>query len=125
MKKKANKFVYWIPRILSIIFVVFLALMSLDVFSMGLGFWQTIGALFIHNIPVIILLIVVWISWKYEIVGGIAFILAGLLYIALLTRNSFEWYYLAWAVQISGTAFAIGILFLVGWFQKHKKAKKK
>ena len=116
MKKKINKFVYWVPRILSIIFILFLALMSLDVFSEDLSFWQTIEALFMHNIPALILLVVLLISWKYEIVGGIAFILAGLLYIVLLMMNPFEWYMLSWAIQISGIAFFVGILFLIGWF---------
>jgi hypothetical protein len=120
MKKKINKFIYWTPRILSIIFILFLALMSLDVFSPELSFWQTLGALFIHNIPALILLIVLLISWKYEIVGGISFILAGLLYIIILMRRPFEWYMLSWSIQISGIAFFIGILFLIGWFKKKK-----
>jgi hypothetical protein len=94
---------------------------------MELNFWQTLGALFMHNIPVFILLIVLLISWRYEIVGGIAFILAGIIYITLIGinifKNQFEWYYLAWAVQISGIAFFIGILFLIGWFRKKNKSK--
>ncbi|MBS3143484.1 hypothetical protein J4446_01225 [Candidatus Woesearchaeota archaeon] len=120
MKKKISKFIYWTPRILSIIFILFLALMSLDVFSSELSFWQTLIGLFMHNIPVIILLVVLIISWKYEIVGGIAFILAGLLYIVMLFRNPFEWYMLLWAIQISGTAFLIGILFFINWFRKKR-----
>jgi hypothetical protein len=119
--KKVSKFVYWTPRILSIIFILFLALMSLDVFGTGLTFWQTILALFMHNIPALLLLVVLLISWKYEWVGGIAFILAGLLYIFLtMARNKFEWYLLSWIVQISGVAFFIGILFLINWFKKKR-----
>lgn len=122
MKKRVSKFVYWTPRILSIIFIAFMALMSLDVFGTGLGFWGTVLAFFMHNIPVFILIVVLWISWKYEIVGGIAFILAGLLYLFLtLGRNNFEWYLLAWAIQFSGIAFFIGYLFLVNWFRKKEK----
>ena len=124
MGKKIGKFVYWTPRILSILFLIFLALMSLDIFDMKLGFWGTIIGLFMHNIPVFILTILLIISWKHEIVGGIAFILARILYIAILLMNSvktgFKVYYLAWAVQISGIAFFIGIMFLVGWFKKRK-----
>ncbi len=120
MPKKISKSVYWIPRILSILFILFLALFSLDVFERGLGFWGTVLGLFMHNLPALILLIVLLVSWKYEIAGGIAFILAGILYIILVFRNPFEWYLLAWAVQISGIAFLIGILFLVGWFRKKR-----
>jgi len=118
MAKGVNKFIFWTPRILAILFILFLAMLSLDIFEGNYGFWGTILGLFMHNLPALILLIVLLISWKYEIVGGIAFILAGLLYIVLLMRNSFEWYMLAWVVQISGIAFLIGILFLIGWFKK-------
>ena len=121
MEKKIGKFVYWTPRILSIVFIFFLALMSLDVFSSELSFWQIVVGLLMHNIPAFILLVVLLISWKYEIVGGIAFILSGLLYtVILMILNPFEWYMLSWSLQISGIAFLIGILFLIGWFKKKK-----
>jgi len=94
--------------------------MSFDVFDLKLSFGQTVLAFFMHSLPALFLLIVLIISWKYEIVGGVIFILAGLVYIALLTRNQFEWYLLSWAIQISGIAFLIGALFLIGWFKKNK-----
>ena len=117
---KISKSLYWTPRILSIIFIFFLALMSLDVFSPELSFWQIVVGLFMHNIPALVLLIVLLISWKYEIVGGIAFILAGLLYIAWRTRNQFQWYMISQFLLIAGPAFLIGILFLIGWSKKKK-----
>ena len=124
MKKKISKFIYWTPRILSIIFILFLAMFSLDIFEGNYGFWGTILGLFIHNIPTLFLLIVLLISWKHEIVGGIGFILAGIFYIAWVLMNAikkgFELYYLLWVVQISGIAFFIGIMFLVGWFKKKR-----
>ena len=117
--KKISKFVYWAPRVLSIIFILFLALFSLDVISPELTFWQIVLGLFMHNIPVFILSIILAISWKYEIVGGISFILAGLAYIFFtLGRNEFQWYFLVWILQISGIAFFIGILFLINWYRK-------
>ena len=119
--RKVGKFVYWTPRIVSIVFILFLMLFSLDVFGQGYGFWGTLLAFLIHNIPVFILTAILIISWKYEIVGGIAFILAGLLYIGMLFMSSnFEWYMLSWSVMISGPAFFIGILFLMNWYRKKK-----
>ncbi|HLD72516.1 MAG TPA: hypothetical protein VJA23_02940 [Candidatus Nanoarchaeia archaeon] len=120
MGNKVSKSIYWTPRILSILFILFLALMSLDVLEMQLGFWGTVLGLLMHNLPALILLVVLLISWKYEIVGGIAFILAGLWYIILVFRNPFEWYFLAWVMQISGIAFLIGYLFLLNWVRKKK-----
>jgi hypothetical protein len=123
-KNKVNKWIYWIPRMLGILFVLFLALFSLDVFESGLSFWSTLLALLIHNIPSIVLAIILAISWKYEIVGGITFILAGLLYILSMMHriieNNFELSYLLSVAIISGIAFLIGILFLIGWFKKRK-----
>jgi hypothetical protein len=122
IKKKTKKdWIFWTPRILSILFLAFLALFSLDIFGNGYSFWETVVGLFMHNIPVFILAILLWISWKHELVGAITFFLAGLLYIYLtLIRTEFEWYLLSWAVQIAGPAFFIGILYLIGWKRKKK-----
>ena len=127
MEKKINKFIYWTPRILSIIFICFLALFSLDVISPELSFWQIVVGLFMHNIPVFILLVILLISWKHEIVGGIVFILAGILYVAMISmnifRNSFEWYMVIWILTIAGPAFFIGILFIINWLKKRNNHK--
>jgi len=119
MIKKISKFVYWTPRILSIIFILFLAVFSLDVFDTKLGFWGTVLGLFIHNIPVLILLVVLLISWKHEIVGGVAFILAGILYIIInILRNLSGWYMILYSLIIAVPAFLIGILFILNWLGK-------
>lgn len=118
--EKYDKYIYWSPRILGIMFVLFLMFFSLDVFEPGLSPQQIAIALFMHNIPALLLLIALKISWKREIVGGIVFILAGLLYIALLAMNpTFEWYMLSWSVIIAGPAFMIGILFILNWRKRH------
>jgi len=121
-----NKFIYWTPRILSILFILFLALFSLDVITPEASFLEIVGGLLIHNIPVFILTAILIISWKYEIVGAIAFILGGLLYllnvlITIIRTPPFEWFYLSWILFISGPAFLIGILFLIGWLKKKSK----
>jgi hypothetical protein len=123
---KMSRLLFWTPRILSIIFIIFLAMFSLDIFDGHYGFWGTILGLLIHNIPALILLAVLIISWKCEIVGGIAFIAAGALYITILAVNAirtppFHWYYLAWSLTIAGPAFLIGIMFLIGWHRKKDK----
>ncbi|MFA6305560.1 MAG: hypothetical protein WC651_02410 [Candidatus Gracilibacteria bacterium] len=121
MEKNTNKFIFWTPRILSIVFICFLSLFSLDIFDGNYGFWGTVLGLFMHNIPSLVLLIVLLISWKYEIVGGIAFILAGLAYILTLAMNpQFEWYMISWSATIAGPAFLVGIMFLIGWYKKKR-----
>lgn len=117
------KLLYWTPRILSIIFILFLALFSLDVITPTATAKEIIIGLLIHNIPVFILSIILLISWKHEIVGAIFFIFAGSLYlinilITMIRTTPFEWFYLSWILLISGPAFLIGILFLINWKKK-------
>lgn len=126
-----SRFIYWTPRLLGILFILFLGLFSLDVFDVNneYSFFETIIAFFIHNIPSIILLIILLFSWKYEIVGATGYIFAGLIYISFIFWNilstGFEWYYLSWALMISGMCFFIGILFLIGWKRRTKSRVKK
>ncbi len=116
-----NKVMFWTPRLLSCLFILFLMLFSLDIFESGLGFWGTILGLIMHNIPALILIAVLIVSWKHELVGVISFGLAGLLYIILLLINpKLEWYMLSWSIIISGPAFLISGLFLMGWYKKRK-----
>ncbi|PIT88550.1 MAG: hypothetical protein COU29_02100 [Candidatus Magasanikbacteria bacterium CG10_big_fil_rev_8_21_14_0_10_36_32] len=125
MENKINKFIYWIPRILSILFILFLAMFSLDVFEEGLSAGQIALGLFMHNIPVLFLLAIIIISWKSEVIGGIVFILAGLFYTCMVTKEvimSYPHQYsiLTWIPTIAGPAFLVGILFLIGWMKKRK-----
>jgi len=104
-----------LPRILSILFILFLALFSLDVFSPDYTIQEMMLAFFMHNIPVLILSILLIIAWKYEIVGTIVFSLAGLLYLGLIANQAisgnFEWFMIGWVLNISGPAFLVAYLF--------------
>ena len=119
--KTVSKFIYWAPRILSIMFILVLALFSLDAISPESSIWQIILGLFMHNIPVFILTILLIISWKHEIVGAITFAIAGLLYIILLTfSQDFQWFMLSWSLIIALPSLLIGFLFLLNWKKKKK-----
>lgn len=121
MAKSVSRFIYWTPRIMSIIFIIFLFLMSLDVISPDLSLGQIMIGMFMHNIPVLILLVVVLISWKFEILGAVVFILAGLLYMIFVITSDAAWYLaLSWSLTIAAPAFLIGILFLINWYKKKK-----
>jgi peptidoglycan/LPS O-acetylase OafA/YrhL len=99
-------------------------LFSLDVFEPGLSAQEIAIGLFMHNIPALILAVVVAISWKREIVGGIVFISAGTLYVVMILmniiKNPSDFYMLFWTLQISVPAFLIGSLFIVNWVKKRK-----
>jgi len=71
---KAHKLI-WIPRVLAIVFIVFLLLFGLDVFSESGPFLKKLGGFFKHSIPSWILLLLLFISWKKPLIGGSLFIL--------------------------------------------------
>lgn len=126
-KSAKDKFVFWTPRVLSILFLLFLALFSLDVFDGNPGFWDALIGLFMHNIPVFVLAIALAIAWKREIVGAVFYALAGLAYIVSLMvgmRGDFQPFMVSWSVTIAGPAFVIAWLFYLGWRQRKKASKK-
>ncbi len=118
-----KKLIFWAPRILSILFILFLMLFSLDVFGMEGTLWEKIGGFLIHNIPVIFLGVILAIAWRFEIVGAIFYSLAGLSYMIILFSSGFEMYKLSWSLLIAGPAFLIGILFFLGWTHSSKRSK--
>jgi len=122
-----NKWVFWAPRIFLILFILFLAIFSLDIFEGNYGFWGTILGLFMHNLPSLILLIILIISWKHELVGGIIFMTLGticfvgaIIFLVISPNLRFN------PILIIGSIvfLLIGILFLIGWKQKKKIDKK-
>ncbi len=113
MKRPVPRVLFWAPRILGILFAVFISLFALDVFEEGYGFWGTILALLIHLIPTAILVAVLVISWRWEWVGGVLFPALGALY--LIMAKGFPW---SVYLIVSGPLFLMGILFLVNWLYR-------
>ena len=114
MKRPVKRLLFWTPRVLCILFAVFVSLFALDVVGEGYGFWGTILALLMHLIPTGVILIVLAISWRWEWVGGILFIALGVLYLVI------SWGRLHWSAYlvISGPLFLVGVLFLINWLYR-------
>lgn len=77
---KFNKMLYWLPRIISVLFIAFLLLFSFDIFSMNGSVGEKVKGLLISNIPVIALVIILLIAWAREYVGGILFAAAAIFF---------------------------------------------
>jgi hypothetical protein len=71
----ALKILYWFPRVLSIIAILFMMMFSLDTFSGSAPLGEKILGLLAHNIPAFVLIVALVVAWKYEIIGGSIFIL--------------------------------------------------
>jgi hypothetical protein len=112
------KIIYWLPRILSIGFILFLSLFSLDVFSEYSG-WNVVLPLLIHLIPSFVLSGVAIIFWKYDLVGTVVFLGFAIFYIFMVGLNR-PW---SWYAAISGPATIVGILFFINWWLQRRRLK--
>jgi len=70
-----TKILYWTPRILGILAILFMGMFSLDCFEEGVSVSDKLICFFMHNIPALICIAAVIIAWKWEVAGGIIFIL--------------------------------------------------
>ena len=58
MSTRTKRLLFWTPRIIGMLFGLFLSLFALDVFGVGLSFWESIRAFLIHLAPVYVVFIV-------------------------------------------------------------------
>ena len=116
MKGSVKRILFWTPRILSILFAVFISLFALDIFGEGYGTWQTIVALLMHLIPTAFVIVVLIISWRWEWIGAFLFAAAGLYYAFTTLKHP------DWILVISGPLFVIAILYLLNWLN-HKELR--
>lgn len=105
------RLLYWIPRVLCIVFILFISLFALDVFNESKEVGKIILDLFMHLIPTFVLTSVLILTWRREWIGGIIFISLGFLYII----NMWGRFPLATYILIAGPLFLMGILFLLNW----------
>ncbi|MFA5134418.1 MAG: hypothetical protein WC505_01365 [Patescibacteria group bacterium] len=112
-----KKFLYWAPRVLSIVMVCFVSVFALDVFEEGKTAGEIALALLIHLLPSIAAVILIIVAWKKEQIGGWLFL--GLA-VVFLFIGGFELV----AVLIISLPFALtGGMFLMH-YQKYVKQPK-
>jgi hypothetical protein len=66
----------WLARVLSMVAILFLLLFSFDAFGGDEPFGRQLTGFLIQNIPAFVLILSLVIAWKYEIAGGVLFLLA-------------------------------------------------
>lgn len=116
MTRLSRTSLFWAPRVLSIAFIAFLSLFSLDVFGEGLGFWATVMALIIHLLPSIALLVALILAWRWEWIGAVVYAAAGVLYIGTVrVSHVAPALKLTWILAIAAPALIVAALFLANW----------
>ncbi|MGE0089589.1 MAG: hypothetical protein AB7S50_08985 [Bacteroidales bacterium] len=109
-----KKLIYWLPRVLTIIYILFLALFAFDVFEGDQSVWKKSLGFLIHLAPNFLLIIILIISWKREWIAGILFNVLAIFYIVFFWgRFALSAYFV-----IAGPLFLTGILFFVNWYQR-------
>ncbi len=116
MSPKVSKALFWTPRIICIIFIPFIMMFSLDVFDEAHNAKDIAIGLFMHNIPAMVLGLILWGAWKWEWVGTVFFGGLGVFYI-WWAWGKFDWTAYAF---ISGPLFLMSALFLIGWLYRYE-----
>ena len=120
---------HWLPRILCILAILFISLFAADSFeNPEQTIWQQLGGFFLHLIPSIILLLFLIVAWKRELIGGIIFIVIGIVLSPLVfmlnyNRTHSVWISLTVILTITLPFLLVGILFLISYSKKKKAAK--
>jgi hypothetical protein len=81
------KIIHWAPRIAALLIIFFIGLFSLDVFGTGAPPLEVLVGFLMHNLPSIVMLVLLIIAWKRPVVGFVAFLLAGAAFAAFFVRD--------------------------------------
>lgn len=125
--KKSSGLLFWLPRILCILAILFISLFALDSFDPGLTFRQQLTGFLMHMIPSLVLLGILVLAWKRELWGGIIFILLGLGFSPFIYSHNFSMNHSFWAsfrvlLLITLPFVLIGALFIISHFRSKKQS---
>lgn len=107
------KYIHRTPRIAAILIALFVGLFSLDVFGQGTGFWETLGAFLMHNIPTIIMGIFIWFAWRRPQIGFFAFLVVSIFFLRFFIFGGLQG--LGQLLLFSAPMLLIALLFYADW----------
>ena len=114
MNERSRRWILWTPRILAILVCLFLSLFALDALENGKTLGVALPDFALHLAPMLVLLAVVAVSWRWEWVGGLVFTGLGVVY-AYVSRD-----HVSWVLCISLPLLAVGVLY--GWnWRRHRE----
>ncbi|MFN0173814.1 MAG: hypothetical protein ACKVU0_04125 [Saprospiraceae bacterium] len=119
MKLTSFIFLSWLPRILAIMFAGFISLFALDSFEAHQTFFQKFGHLLVHLVPTAAVLAALWLAWYRQIIGGLVFILLGVVF----TVHFGTWRQTGLFLMFSLPLFVIGVLFIFSQYSQLRSRK--
>jgi len=98
---------------------------SIDTLNSELTIWQQILSLSMHLIPSFVLILLLLLSWKRELIGGIIFMIIGLGFSPIIFIHNFKmnqsiWMSLGVILVITIPFVIVGVLFIVSHYRKKK-----
>jgi hypothetical protein len=87
LDERLRKVIHWAPRVASLMIIFFMSLFSLDVFEIEATTLQLLGAFLMHNIPSILMLVLLFFAWRRPAVGFWAFLAAGVVFVIFFVRD--------------------------------------
>lgn len=128
--KTSIRVFHWLPRIICILAILFVSLFAADAFASGLTIWQQLGGFMIQLIPSFILLAFLIVAWKWEFIGGIIFVVIGLVtspLVFILNHNRNQLSIgasLKNVLMITFPFIVVGVLFIISNSLKKKNLTK-
>ena len=105
----------WAPRLSLILFALFLVIFSFDVFGAGKSATQIGTELLIHNIPSMILGLVVFAAWRREWIGFLVCVVLAVAWVAWAWQRFPLPAHLVTYLGMAGPLLLIAALYAVNW----------
>jgi hypothetical protein len=117
--------VHWTPRLICILAILMISMLAADAFAPGLTIWQALAGFFIHLIPSIILTGLLIVAWKWELLGGLIFVLLGLGFTPFIFNHNFNMNHsvgmsMGIVLMVTFPFVVSGILFIVSHYLKRR-----
>ena len=117
---RLTKILHWAARIATLMIIVFISLFSLDVFESEGSPLELLGGFIIHNIPSIVLIILLLFALKRPVVGFVGFLLTAILAAIFFAGNGIE---IPNMIMFVLPLLLIASLFYADWKWKNPKAQ--
>ncbi|MCU0358238.1 MAG: hypothetical protein MUE95_11730 [Cyclobacteriaceae bacterium] len=116
--KKYMTLLYWSPRILGILSILFISMFALDAFEPGILLWQQLVHFAMHLIPSLLLAAMLFVAWRWEQIGGWLFLLTGIGFAPFIFMHNYDmnqsiWISLSIILVINFPFIITGLLFLL------------
>ncbi len=114
MSTQPSRLLHWTPRLLGVLYAVFISLFAFDVWGMDGPFGARLGGFLIHLAPTYAVVVALIIAWARPAAGGVVF-----LGLAAVFSLFFGWNETSVLLVMALPLVVIGALFLAdGWVKQ-------